>query len=374
MKILELCLASSLGGLELYFHRCCRYFSQSEYTLLSAVAPGTRLAKLAQQDRIEHVELPAVGWSTLLPRAKELALLLVKHQIDVLHVHHKHDLPLVALAKRLSSQPVLVVHTRQMQLYHSKKDLYHRWVYGAIDIFIAITDQVQQQIRSNVATSPEQVVRLYYGVDPPKLVESLPELPPLPSADGQIGIFSRIERLKGQHLVLEALKLLNQQETKVNAYFYGDVMDEAYVQGLKEYVKSNDLSDQVCFAGFHPQPTQLMPQMNIVVMPSLDETFGLTLVEAMRCGVAVIGTNNGGIPEIIDDEQTGLLFERENSKQLATQISRLIKSPELRNQLALAGKSKADQEFDAAQHFSNLSQLFQSHLTYQNEDITEPHR
>jgi glycosyltransferase involved in cell wall biosynthesis len=269
MRVLELCLASGLGGLELYFHRCRHYFNQSEHPLLSAVAPCTQLAKLALEDQITHIEIPAARWTTLLTRARELASLLVK-----------------------------------------------------------------QQIKSNVVTSPQQVVGLYYGVNPPPLTDSPPSLPPLPHAAGQMGVFSRIERLTGQHVVLEAINLLKQQERRVNNYFFGVVMDETYAQGLEEYARQNNLSDQVCIAGFHSKPTQLMPQMDIIVMP-------------------------------------GLLFDEEKSEQLPKEISKLLASSELRNRLAQAGKTKADREFDAAQHFSKLSQIFEAHLTRQHANSAE---
>ncbi len=363
MRILELCLASSLGGLELYFHRCCQHFTSSNHFLLAVVTPDTRLAALMKQDGIQHTALAPVRWHNVIRRAATLSSIVKEHQIDVLHVHHKADLLLVALSKRISSCSFSVVHTRQMTLHHTKKDPYHRFLYNSIDLFIAITNQVQQQLRKNIAVDPKRVVRLYYGVSVPS--QSVPldnqKLPYI-----QIGVFSRIDRMKGQHVVTEALHNLKQRGTMLSCYFYGDTMDEAYITRLKKSIQEYDLDSQVYFMGFHPDPTSLMPQMDIIVMPSLNETFGLTLIEAMLCEVAVIGTNYGGIPEIIDDGKTGLLFERENDQQLADCLQQLIDDPGLRKQLAQAGQAKAKKHFQASEHFTRLTELMNNVLSHEN--------
>ncbi|MEM6842405.1 MAG: glycosyltransferase family 4 protein [Bacteroidota bacterium] len=354
MRILELCLSSSLGGLELYFHRCCQYLATSEHFLLAVVARDTRLSTLAKQDTIRHSSLAPPRWFNLITQVNTLVSLIYQHQIDVLHVHHKADLLLATLSKRFSSRPFKVVHTRQMTLHHSKKDLYHRFLYRPIDLFIAITNQVQQQIRNNLAVDPDQVVRLYYGVS---VSPSFPPATRQTSSEVQIGVFGRIERMKGQHLVVEALYQLQPHSILFQCYFYGDVSDQNYSDRLRQTIQDYNLTSQVHFMGFHPEATSLMSGMDMVLMPSLHETFGLTLIEAMMNEVAVIGTDYGGIPEIIDHGKTGLLFERENSQQLADCILKLAKDPVLRQQLAQSGKKKAEQNFQAADHFPQLVQL-----------------
>ncbi|WKN41948.1 glycosyltransferase family 4 protein [Tunicatimonas pelagia] len=355
MRILELCLASSLGGLELYFHRCCQHFTSSGHLSLAVVAPETRLASLMKQDGIQHTTLPPGRWYNVIGRAITLASIIKEQQIDILHVHHKADLLVVALSKRLTSYSFSVVHTRQMTLHHTKKDLYHRFLYSSIDLFIAITNQVQQQLRQNIAVDPRRVVRLYYGVSAPP--QSSPSTNDPKPSQTQIGVFSRIDRMKGQHVIVEALHHLRQRGITPSTYFYGDTMDESYVTRLKESIQEYSLESQIHFMGFHPNATSLMPQMDIIVMPSLNETFGLTLIEAMLGEVAVVGTNYGGIPEIIDDDENGLLFERENSRQLADCLQKLVDDPSLRTRLAQAGREKAKEQFQASDHFARLTQL-----------------
>ena len=76
---------------------------------------------------------------------------------------------------------------------------------------------------------------------------------------------------------------------------------------------------------------------SIVVLNSIREGFGLALSEAMLCGTAVVGVRSGGITDIIEHDQRGLLAEPDNVDSLALAISRLQKDSSLRNQLATAG-------------------------------------
>ena len=94
-----------------------------------------------------------------------------------------------------------------------------------------------------------------------------------------------------------------------------------------------------------------------VVLATKCETFGLVLPEAMRAGVAVIGSKCGGIPEIIKHEKTGLLFESEDVSDLTKQLSKLVSDEEFCKKLA---KADADKRFSEEKHFERLLKLFES--------------
>ena len=74
----------------------------------------------------------------------------------------------------------------------------------------------------------------------------------------------------------------------------------------------------------------------------------------MRAGVAVIGSNSGGVPEIIEHNKTGLLFESRNDEDLYQKISTLYNDPELKQRLAAQGKESADIRFNTTAHFEKL--------------------
>ena len=122
---------------------------------------------------------------------------------------------------------------------------------------------------------------------------------------------------------------------------------------------ANELTvgNQIQFSDFVSDPQALMQICDCIALTSYEETFGLVLPEAMRAGIAVIGSNAGGVPEIIDHEITGLLFEPRNAHSLCRQIDRLHTDRQFKLDIANAGKHKADTIFNQAEHFIKLEKL-----------------
>ncbi|HNP17072.1 MAG TPA: glycosyltransferase family 4 protein [Fulvivirga sp.] len=356
MNVLEICLGEGLGGLELYFRKCCKHLT-GQHKVVVVTKSDTRLAKIASEEDEKHYAIKRAFKQLPLKSIRRLATIIKEEQIDLVHVHHKDDLPLVAWTKFWSRRSFKVVHTRQMQLPGSKKDLYHRFIYGSIDIFIAISDMLKADAQKKLALPNERIKRLYYGVEKADKVEFESHFVHN-KTHFNVGVFSRIEYQKGQHIVLDAGKSLIKKYPDIEFYFVGDVMDEAYKDSLGKSLNLNE-SAHFHFKGFHPKPLSIMPCFDVIILPSKNETFGLVVVEAMRAGVAVIGTNAGGVPEIIDNENTGLLFDWEDNIQLAEQIERLYSDPNFKRKLAKAGEEKADELFDIDSHFKKLNSLFE---------------
>jgi glycosyltransferase involved in cell wall biosynthesis len=142
-------------------------------------------------------------------------------------------------------------------------------------------------------------------------------------------------------------------------------MDKAYFAGIKSQVTRLGLQNRITFYGSHPNATDIMPALDIVVLATKMETFGLVLIEAMRSGVAVVGSNAGGVPEIIEDGVTGLLFEPGDAYDLAVQLRKYIADRNFRNRVAVAGKTRADQRFSLERHYGDLKRIL-NHLVGQH--------
>ena len=117
--------------------------------------------------------------------------------------------------------------------------------------------------------------------------------------------------------------------------------------------------DNIVFNDFVPDPQRLMQICDCICLTTYEETFGLVLPEAMRAGVAVIGSNAGGVPEIIDHQQTGLLFDSKDDESLYQQLLYYCQDPVRRDEIAQRGKQKADDMFDESRHFKQLESILQ---------------
>ena len=141
-------------------------------------------------------------------------------------------------------------------------------------------------------------------------------------------------------------------------------MDAVYFSRIRAQATQLGLQDQVTFYGSHPNPIEIMSAFDIVVLATEKETFGLVLIEAMRSGVAVVGSNAGGVPEIIEDGRSGLLFEPGSASDLADKLERCCTDPDLRIKLAATGKARADELFSVEKHYRQLKQ----YLTVELDD------
>lgn len=364
MKILELCLSPDYGGLEIHMRDFSAWLARrSDCSLCLTVQENTRLHQALAPLNAPLLAFPAKAGKFPLAKARLLAKFIETQAVDVVHVHWKYDLPLTALAKRFCKRPFHLFHTRQMSLPGKKFDPYHRFIYGAMDGFIAITQYIARQARENLPLPPEHIHQIYYGVAAPPQVsaETIARLKKeLGIADEFVaGLLGRISEFKGQHLLLEALHLLNREGIRLHALIVGEAFEPEYLTGLHRFVQENGLAGQVRFRDFYPRPYELMACLNALTLTTKRETFGLVLIEAMQAGIPVIGSDAGGVPEIIEHEQTGLLFESWNAASLAQALKRLYLDADLRKRIAAAGQRKAREHFNLENQYQKVLQTFQ---------------
>ncbi len=362
-KVLELCLSPDLGGLELYMVRVS-HFLHAKTDVISVINSKGKLEQYYEDGDYVYKKLERRGLLLSFLTARKLAAIIDANRVDVVHLHWTNDIPTAVLAKLISRQKPKLVQTRNMTMTRFKDDVYHRWLYKNLDMMLPVTYQVKAQLEKFIPEDvrPEIEV-LYMGAESPELIDEetkqkLREQYGLSDAF-TVGIVGRIERGKGQYLVIDAVRQLIAEGAKVQALIVGHAMEEAYLEVLKAEVARENLQENIIFTGFSREPQKLMQLCDTVVLATESETFGLVLIEAMRCGIAVIGTDNAGPIEIIDDHQSGLLFEKNSSESLAGKIRMLLGDPGLKMQLASAGKQKADDMFESTKQFEKLSGILE---------------
>lgn len=364
MKVLELCLSNGVGGLELYALRTAKQLVRIGCNCLAVVKDGTMLAERMHAEGVRTITLRRLN--RLLPflAARRLAAILDQEAVDVLHMHWGKDINLAVLAKRYAKRAVKLVYTRQMMITRPKKDTYHRFLYRHIDLYLTITRQLREKAREYLPMPKQAIQLLYYGVAQPKSLSAEQrqsirhDLGIRDSTDAAIGLVGRIEDKKGQHLLIEALQILCDHGLAAHATIIGPVMDDAYFSRIQAQVARLGLEENITFYGGHKKPIAIMQAFDILVLATEIETFGLVLIEAMRSGVAVVGSNAGGVPEIIEDGISGLLFDPGNAADLATKIEQYCADRDFRKRLAAAGKARADKFFTIEQHYQSLKQIF----------------
>ena len=372
MRMITLCLSKTLGGLELYACRSAVYAAKTE-SVLFITSPGSALSKRLENTDIKMKFLTPGFTQFPLVNAFRLARLIDESNADLIHMHWGKDLPLASLAIKLSTRKPALIYTRQMQITRKKTDLFHQFIYKEMSQMLAITEQLKQRCAAMLGNTVGRRVRtLYYGVPEPDHLLSTQEISDgrqalqLMPADFVIGLFGRLEDQKGQHLLIRAMAKARQEGIALRAIIVGHEMNPGYVDTLRQLASELNIADSIRFMDFVDEPQKLMQLCDCVLLATYMETFGLVLPEAMRAGVAVIGSNAGGVPEIIEHGKTGLLFKPRDINDLKTQLLVLYRDRDKRLELAQAGKNKADLVFNDGLHFRQLLEIFHHYAKPEN--------
>ena len=142
-----------------------------------------------------------------------------------------------------------------------------------------------------------------------------------------LGVVSRLEHIKGMDLVVPAFAEVRKRFPDVRLLVVGD----GSLRGsMEQQAQELGCADAVTWAGRQPQESlpQYYGEMDIVLMPSRSEGFGLTAIEAMACGCVVVASDVGGLPEVVSDGVCGLLHRSEDVRDMAEKICSLVASPE----------------------------------------------
>ncbi|QOG11493.1 glycosyltransferase family 4 protein [Arcobacter sp. FWKO B] len=346
-KILELCLSPDLGGLELHMKNLALHLNS-----FCVIGNNSKLEPFLKKDNLEYEKISRYDFF-------KLAKIIDKNSIDIIHLHWTKDIPVVVLAKLLSKRKPKIVQTRHMHMTRFKSDFYHKFMYKNIDTIIAVTNLVKQQLIEFIPQSVRPQIQVcYIGAQTPKTL-SIQDQENLKNSfnikdEFLVCIVGRIEEAKGQHIVLDAVEKLRNNNINAKALIVGHFMDENYFTSLKTSYP-NDI-----FTGFVNNPTELMQLADCVVLATKKETFGLVLIEAMKCGICVIGSNSGGPLEIIDDGENGLLFESMNSQDLYQKLLLIANDVDMKNTLANNGKTKADEVFDSEKQFGKIRNILEN--------------
>jgi len=127
---------------------------------------------------------------------------------------------------------------------------------------------------------------------------------------------------------------------------------------LQELIKSLQLIPCVILTGFQANPENFMIDMDVFVLPSLMEGFGIVLLEAMALGKCVVATRVGGIPEIVEHEKTGLLVTPGNVEELMQALLTCITDPSKRCRMGQAAKERVEQQFSVEHMMNGLYEIY----------------
>jgi glycosyltransferase involved in cell wall biosynthesis len=170
-----------------------------------------------------------------------------------------------------------------------------------------------------------------------------------------VGVVARLAPQKAIHSALEAMPYLLSKEPSTRLLVVGEGPSR---HALEAQCERLGISASVTFLGYVSDVATTYAAMDVLVLPSQHEGFGIVLIEAMAMGVLVVATKVRGIEEVVDDGDTGLLVPYDNSQELATNILLLFGDRELRIRLNAAARSKVERNYTRERMVRDFEALY----------------
>ena len=349
MRILLLTTHLEIGGIPIYVTNLARGLRKRGHEPWVASSGGW-LVKRLTQSQIPHIRIPCQTSSELNPKLWILALprllgLVARRRPDLLHAHTRVT-QLLACALHCCTGIPYVTTCHGFYQSHPGRKIFRCWGKRVMAVSGPSMQQLMKQYR---LVPPHQAVLVHNGIEVDRFLE--PPSPQEASAfrqsnglDGQpiIGSIARLNPVKGLEFLLKAVPLLLKSFPRLQIVLVGEGPAKADLVRLAYALK---IADHVLIT--HPVEDTRIPlsTMDCFVVPSLEEGFGLALVEAMAVGAPVVATNSGGPSEIIEDGKSGFLIPPGNPQALANSILALLRNSDQRRRFAQGAQERARTEF-----------------------------
>jgi spore coat protein SA len=274
-----------------------------------------------------------------------------RNNFDLVHIFNRPQF--VGKIRKRNKRAKIVLHMGNDHLKTKGYQMCERAVHEA-DLIICNSYYVRSGVVDRFPDAGTKTKLVYSGVDVDQFAPLAADQGWLRNGgdQGELKVLyaGRLTREKGVHLLIEAMKEVFRRDSRVKlelvgSYWWGSNQSTPYIEELKAMAR--DAGRRVMFRGY--VRSDLMPAVyrsaDIFIAPSVwQEPFGKVVVEAMACGVPVMASNRGGIPEILGD--AGILLDPEDLPKLSASICSLLADASSRRRLGEMGRMRAVQEFN----------------------------
>lgn len=296
--------------------------------------------------------------------ANKMAEVIVDQQLDVLHVHYAIPHAVCAiLAKNMANSDIGIVttlHGTDITVLGYDSSLKGAIKYGIekSDVVTAVSNSLAQETMDLIAPNKE-IDTIYNFIDEREYTKkdpgNLKELLGIKPDEKVVIHVSNFRKVKHIPDIVESFKLIH-QDVPSKLLLVGDGPEK---HPIMESIKGTSVEKDVLFLGKQESLSELYAISDLMLLLSEKESFGLVLLEAMACGVPCIGTDVGGIPEVITNGENGYIVELGDWKKVAEYGVEILRNPTLHKQIV-------DRSFEIIQdRFSSKSIVAQYEEMYE---------
>ena len=332
MNILFLIFSFNTGGIERQLIEMANNMVSKGHSVSLCIINHNYETKLLTEfdDKVKIFKFDRpVGSNKKIAYMFRLSDIVKKNKVDVIHCQEPTGVVFSVLSKLRNP------HIRIVETIHDigEADDYSHVELSIADMFckqyIAISQSVKKELlQRGIAENKISVIYNAVNIEKFRMCDREPQQ--LSSSNDYKIMLGNVARFypekKGQDVLVRAIEILKIKYPNICCLFAGGIyrgQDENWIK-LKKYVMDHDLNDNVRFMGNVDDVPNFLSQIDIFVLPSYHEGFGISLIEAMAMGIPCVASNIDGPKEILGDDSLGRLFEAGNAEDLADKLQYVI--------------------------------------------------
>ena len=358
LRIMHIEMGRNMYGGALQVLYLMKGLKEQGYDNVLACTKASAIAKEASELGKVY-ELPVLG--EVDPRHLLWFLKLIrKERPHIVHVHSRRGADLWGgLAARLTNTKAII--TRRVD--NPEIPILARTKYSLFEKVVTISEGIKRILLSE-GVPLEKIVCIHSAVDLEKysgpcnrswFCEEFSIAP----GHKAVGMIAQFIPRKGHQYLVEAIPSILEKCPETRFLFFGKGPLE---QKIKALCKANGIEQYVVFAGFRKDLARILPCLELIIHPATLEGLGVSLLQAAASGVPIVGANAGGIPEVVEHEVNGLLFEPGDVEGMTSSVVDLLQNSAKRRLYARNGRQIIAEKFSLQMMVEQYIWLYKSLL------------
>lgn len=283
--------------------------------------------------------------------------IIYERSIDILHINTSYSY--VGACAALRANIPFVWHIREFLEEDQNRKIWNcaegYKLMRKADTVIAISDSIYQKYTKLLV--PEKLCVIYNGIDEKVFYD--PDKKIFRGKKIELGIIGGVVPYKGQEELIKACGILKKKGIPDFQLRIIGKGKENYIDYLKKIVQEENLEENVIFTGPSNRVSDVLREIDILLVCSRNEAFGRITVEGMMAGCVVIGADTAGTTEILEDGKCGFLYRQGDVADLARKIENVIEIPQLAERLRGEGQKKAMSCYTAMKNAGEIYRVYQ---------------